>query len=185
MGEETKQPSAWDKFDSKMGVNHPELWKILKWVAVGFIANVPELGVYMLCLYSFRALDVMNLSIFGFVANLAPEKAGFSTATVVYAYMISTAIGYAIAFVLNRKATFHADSNIALSTFLYVLMVCLILYVTAIIGPVTSDLVGKLGLPFNLSEMISKFLCMIANGLWSYPIVRFVIHRKKKVTADA
>jgi putative flippase GtrA len=178
MGGETRKESAWERFDARRGAKHPELWKILKWMAVGFIANVPELGVHMLCLNLFR--DVANLGIFGFMANIAPIDDKYGLAASVYAFMISTAVGYAIAFVLNRKATFHADSNIALSTFLYVLMVCLIIYVNCIVGPIITDLVGKLHMPDNISQIISKFLCMIAAGVWSYPITRFVIHRKKK-----
>jgi len=187
MGEELKKESAWQRFDSKLGAKHPELWKIVKWMAVGFIANVPELGVYMLCLYGFQALEVKSLGIFGFMERFAPEKEGFYIATIVYAYMISTVVGYVIAFILNRKATFHADSNMALSTFFYVLMVCLIIYTNGIIGPLISNLVGKLPLAVSLSEIISKFLCMIAAGVWSYPINRFVVHRKKKeaVSEDA
>jgi len=184
---EVKKESAWERFDNKMGAKHPELWKILKWMAVGFIANVPELGVYMLCLHLFR--NVASLGVFGFMAKIVPENDKYGLATVIYAYMISTVVGYVIAFILNRKATFHADSNMALSTFFYVLMVCLIIYTNGIIGPLISSLVGRLPLPMSVTEPASKFLCMMAAGLWSYPINRFVVHRKKKekaqVSADA
>ncbi|MCL2300852.1 MAG: GtrA family protein [Firmicutes bacterium] len=185
MSEETKPESAWERFDNKLGAKHPEIWKIVKWMAVGFISNVPELGVYMLCLYGFRARGVTNLSIFGFMQKIVQPNDEFHIAVVVYAYMISTVVGYAIAFVLNRKATFHADSSIALSTFLYVLMVCLIIYVNGVTGPMISNLVGRLPFPAGVTEAISKFACMMAAGLWSYPINRFVVHRKRKEKASA
>jgi len=184
LSEEIKQESLLDRLDSKFGAKHPEIWKIIKWMIVGFIANVPEAGVHMLCMYGFRARGVTNLSIFGFMANIVPEEEGFPIASVVYAFMISTAVGYAIAFVLNRKATFHADANIALSTFLYVIMVCLIIYVNGIMGPIIANLVNKLNMPVPVSALISKFLCMMFSGVWSYPITRFVIHRKKKEKAQ-
>jgi len=178
---ERQKDNAWNRLDAKLGAKHPEIWKIIKWMIVGFIANVPELAVYMLCLDGFQKLGVQNLSIFGFMEKIVPEKDGYFLATVIYAYMISTAVGYAVAFILNRKATFHADANLALSTFLYVLMVCGIIYFNGVSGPFISKLVGMLNMPVNLSEGISKFLSMMVAGVVSYPITRFVIHRKKKV----
>jgi len=173
--------TAIDKLDDHaFAQKHPELWKLVKWIIVGFIANVPELGVYMLCLYGFRALDVTNMSIFGFMQNIVPPNETFHIAVVIYAYMISTAVGYAIAFILNRKATFHANANLALSTFLYVLMVCGIIYFNGISGPIISSLVGYLPIPVGVAEGASKFLSMMAAGVLTYPITRFVIHRKKK-----
>ena len=183
--DENQKVSKLTQLDNKLGAKHPEIWKIVKWMIVGFIANVPELGVYMLCLKGFTAANVTNLSIFGFMQRFVKAEEGYSIATVIYAYMISTAVGYTIAFILNRKATFHADANIALSTFLYVIMVCLIIFVNGVTGPFISDLVGKLPIPANLSEIISKFISMIVAGVWSYPITRFVIHRKKKETVSA
>jgi len=183
MDGELKQESAWERFDNRMGAKHPEIWKIIKWMIVGFIANVPELGVYMLCLHVFR--NVTNLSIFGFMANIVPENDKYGLAAVIYAYMISTAVGYTVAFILNRKATFHADSNIVVSTILYVIMVCMIIYVNGITGPMISNLVGRLPLSMNITEAASKFICMMVAGVWSYPITRFVIHRKRKVKVEA
>jgi len=178
----TEQPqTALDKLDGHaFAKKHPELWKLVKWMIAGQIATVPELGVYMLCLYGFRALDVTNMSIFGFMQNIVPPSETFHIAVVIYAYMISTAVGYAIAFVLNRKATFHADINLALSTFFYVLMVCGIIYFNGVSGPIISSLVGHLPIPVSLAEGVSKFLSMMAAGVLTYPITRFVIHRKKK-----
>jgi putative flippase GtrA len=177
---ETQKKNAWNRLDEKFDAKHPEIWKIVKWMIVGFIANVPELGAYMLCLHGFRAAQVENLSIFGFMQKIIPPNEDFHIAVVIYAYMISTAVGYAVAFVLNRKATFHADANLALSTFLYVLMVCMVIYVNGVTGPFLSRLVGMLNMPVNLSEGVSKFLSMMLAGVLTYPITRFVIHRKKK-----
>ena len=182
---ELQKGNAWNRLDEKLGAKHPEIWKIIKWMIVGFIANVPELAVYMLCLNGFQKTGVQNLSIFGFMEKIVPEKDGYFLATVIYAYMISTAVGYTVAFILNRKATFHADANLALSTFFYVLMVCGIIYFNGISGPFISKLVGMLNMPVNLSEGISKFLSMMVAGVVSYPITRFVIHRKKKVQVSA
>jgi len=188
MGEEIKQESAWERFDNRMGAKHPEIWKLIKWMAVGMIANVPEVGVHQLCLRGFRVLGVANLGIFTFMRSIIAPVEGYEQATVVYAFMLSTAVGYTIAFILNRKATFHADSNVALSTFLYVLLVIFVIFSNGlIVGPFVFNLIERLHMSPTLSEVLSKVLCMLLPGLYSYPINRFVIHRKKKekVETDA
>lgn len=40
-----------------------------------------------------------------------------------YSYFISAVIGYAAAYIMNRKLTFKADANPILSTVLYTIMV--------------------------------------------------------------
>ena len=51
-----------------------------------------------------------------------------------WAFIVSTSIGYAIAFVLNRKVTFKADANPTLSIILYILMVLFTICATTLIG---------------------------------------------------
>ena len=185
--------NAWQRLDNNITAKHPEIWKIIKWMAVGMIANIPELGIHQLCLRGFRALGVENLGIFTFLRSVIAPVEGYPQATVVYAFMISTAVGYTIAFILNRKATFHADSNVALSTFLYILLVIFVIFTNGLfVGPGISNLVDRLSMSPTLSEVVSKVLCMLLPGLYSYPINRFVIHRKRKepeeegpVSADA
>ena len=186
---ETKPQTALDKLDNHaFARNHPELWKIVKWMIVGFIANVPELAVHMLFCRLFTLWSVTylpNFAVFQWLADRQDQNAGYHAAALVYAYLISTAVGYTIAFVLNRKATFHADANLALSTFLYMLMVILIIFVNGVTGPMISSGTAQLNettlhLPVGVCEAISKFVCMMAAGVWSYPITRFVVHRQRK-----
>ena len=171
----------------KFGREHPELWKIVKWMIAGFVSNVPEWAVYMLIGSLFTAWGIVrypDIFLFRFVAEHRPPDAKFGIAAQMYAYMISTAVGYTIAFILNRKATFHADSNMALSTFLYVLMVLFTIFMNGmVIGPMISAFVGRLPISNTLAETISKFVSMMVPGIWGYPANRFLIHRKKKEPA--
>jgi len=164
---------------------HPELWKYVKFFLVGAVTALPDWGSYMLSLYALRALGAGGSGpLLDLLARVAPPTEGFSVPVLVYAYMISTTIGYTCAFILNRKATFHADSNVALSTALYVLMVIFTVFANGlVVGPFVSGLVGRLGLPPLLSEAVSKVPVMAIPGLWTYPLSRFVIHRKKKEEA--
>ena len=185
---EAKPQTMIDKLDNhSFAKKHPELWKIIKWMLAGFIANVPELVVYMLLAALFTTIGVTylpNFFLFNYLVEHSAEAAQYTVAAQVYAYMISTAIGYTIAFIVNRKATFHADSNIALSTVLYIIMVIFTIFMNGLIGPALSSLLGRL--PFNngVIEAISKFLSMLIPGLWTYPASRFLIHRKKKEVAS-
>ena len=181
---EAKPQTALDKLDNHaFAKKHPEIWKIVKWLIVGFISNVPELAVYMGLGTWFTNLGMAylpNFFLFNFLVAHRPEDAIYSVAAQVYAYMISTAVGYTIAFILNRKATFHADQNIALSTFYYVLFVIFTIFMNSFIGPSISSLLGRLPLNSSLTEAASKFLGMMVPGLWGYPANRFLIHRKRK-----
>ena len=161
---------------------HPELWKYVKFFLVGAVTSLPDWGSYMISLYALRALGVDQIgAALGFMERIVEPAEGFSLATVIYAYMISTTIGYACAFILNRKVSFYADSNVALSTFLYILMVIFTIFVNSLVlGPFISGMIGRVGLPVALSESISKVLVMSIPGIWTYPLSRFVIHRKKK-----
>ncbi|MDR2646524.1 MAG: GtrA family protein [Oscillospiraceae bacterium] len=176
----TNAASAWKRLDKKLEQNAPERWKLVKFFITATIASAPEFGSYMLLLYGMRSLGVERLGVFGFMEHIVTPRDGFPLAAVVYAYMISTAIGYATAFAINRKSTFKADSNAALSIFLYVLMVIFTIFANSVIGPVISGFMGASPLPSALNEVISKLLSMAIPALWSYPLNRFVIHRKKK-----
>ena len=190
---ETPVVDAQDRFLAKhpklrnFTENHPEIYKVIKFFMAGAIANVPEILVYMFFLnivfVSLQTTPLPNIGIFNFLQdrlNFSFEK-GIAD---MYSYMISTAVGYTVAFILNRKISFKADSNIALSTFLYVLMVLFTIGANGVIGPIITDGIGKTGLPDAIVQIISKFLGMAVPGLWTYPINRFVIHRQKKDTAD-
>ena len=172
--------------NNKFAHKHPEIWKYLKFFIVGVVTSLPDWGSYMIALYALRALEVNQISpVLGFMERIVPPAEGFSIATVIYAYMISTTIGYACAFVLNRKVSFYADSNVALSTFLYILMVIFTIFANSlVVGPFISGLIGRIGMSPALSESISKILVMSIPGIWTYPLSRFVIHRKKKEAAE-
>lgn len=181
MRQRTRLSSRWNAIDTKARGAHPELWKLVMFTLSGVVSNIPELGMQYLCLYGLRALGVENLGIFGFMEKIVTPMPGFSLATVAYAYMLSTAVGYTIAFIFNRKATFQSNSNVALSTSIYVAMVIFTIFANGtLVGPGIDSLVLRLGLSEALTIGISKLLCMVVPALWMYPMNRFVIHRVTK-----
>ncbi|MDR1465387.1 MAG: hypothetical protein LBJ11_08835 [Oscillospiraceae bacterium] len=191
MSSATNEPQPFlDRLDNHpFAKKHAELWKFLKFLCAGLIASGPDLGTQMLFLYLFRAWNVTKLPHFFFfdlLARTLPPRDGFSLATVVYSFMISTCVGYTISFILNRKVAFHADSNVALSTFYYVLLVIFTIAATSLIGPTLEGAVGKITfLPTVMVQILSKIISMGIPNLWVYPVNRFIIHRKKKESVSA
>lgn len=166
----------------KFTEKYAELWKFIKFTLVGFSSTIIELLVFYLLQY----VVFKNIA-----HNPMPEGSFFKFLTsiglaeglgIFYAYVISTTIGYIIAFILNRKTTFKADSNVVLSTILYIIMVVFTIIATAWIGTKFQNFMVEKGLK-NLGDIITKPLVATLATAWTYPLNRFVIHRHKKPEA--
>ncbi len=166
----------------KFTEKYAELWKFIKFTLVGFSSTLIELAVFYLLQY----VVFKNIA-----HNPMPDGAFFKFLTsiglaeglgIFYAYVISTTIGYIIAFILNRKTTFKADSNVVLSTILYIIMVVFTIIATAWIGTKFQNFMVAKGLK-NLGDIITKPLVATLATAWTYPLNRFVIHRHKKPEA--
>ena len=105
---------------------------------------------------------------------------GITSKGYLYTYMVSTTVGYTIAFILNRKITFKADANPAVSMVLYAVMVLFTIFANGWIGSAMTTWAGENGLTGNLCDMVIKVIGMLIPMLWTYPCNRFLIHRKKK-----
>ena len=168
----------------KFTEKYAELWKFIKFTLVGFSSTLVELAVFYLLQYvafkNFLYAPMPENGFFNFLASIGLAK-GLG---VFYAYVISTTIGYIIAFILNRKTTFKADSNVVLSTILYIIMVIFTIIATAWIGTkfqVFMESIDKKA----LGDIITKPLVATLATAWTYPLNRFVIHRHKKTDAEA
>ena len=155
---------------------HAELWKFIKFSLVGASSTLVEMGVFYLLQYVVFKSILHDPLPENAVLNLLKLTQGKGY---LYAYIISTTIGYAIAFVLNRKTTFKADSNVALSTTLYVLMVVFTIFATAYLGTQFQLIMANHGYQ-ALGDAIGKPLAAGIATVWTYPLNRLVIHRHKK-----
>ena len=155
---------------------HAELWKFIKFSLVGASSTLVEMGVFYLLQYVVFKSILHDPLPENAVLNLLKLTQGKGY---LYAYIISTTIGYAIAFVLNRQTTFKADSNVALSTTLYVLMVVFTIFATAYLGTQFQLIMANHGYQ-ALGDAIGKPLAAGIATVWTYPLNRFVIHRHKK-----
>lgn len=157
---------------------HGEIWKFIKWsFFTGVGASGIELVVHMLLLnYVFDALKLVP------VTNDAFNFIGIKSAGYMYAYLISTPLGYSIAFILNRKLTFKADSNAAVSATYATILVVFNIFASAWIGSALSNIV--VAMQWNSwGDALIKVVTMTIPSVWIYPANRFIIHRVKKKPA--
>lgn len=156
---------------------HAEIWKFIKFCIAGGGSSAIELVVHMVLLNTvFAAMTVEKIS------SPTLNMIGINSKGYLYTYLISTTVGYAIAFIINRKVTFKADANPALSMVLYFIMVVFTIFANGWIGSVMTTFAVSRGLEGNIWDLIFKVIGMIIPTLWTYPCNRFIIHRKKKAT---
>lgn len=155
---------------------HEEIWKFIKFSFTGASTSVLELGIFMFLQYIvFKSLNEVRVTDNAVLAFLGIEYKGY-----LYSYAISAIIGYAAAYVMNRKLTFKADANPVLSTVIYSIMVIFTIAFNTWFGAFLGTIVKNNGWDNVIVEMITKAIVMTVPTLWTYPMNRFVIHKKRK-----
>lgn len=157
---------------------HKEIWKFIKFSFTGASTSVLELGVFMLLQYIvFKSLNEVPVTDNAVLSFLGIEYKGY-----LYSYAISATIGYAAAYIMNRKLTFKADANPVLSTIIYAVMVVCTIAFNTWFGAFLGTVIKNNGWDNVFVEMLTKVIVMTVPTIWTYPLNRFVIHRKKKTT---
>lgn len=170
--EENKFKASITKFVNK----HAEIWKFIKFTFTGASTSVLELAVFWLLQYViFKSLNEVPVTDNAVLSFLGIEYKGY-----MYSYFISAVIGYAAAYVMNRKLTFKADANPVLSTILYTIMVVCTITFNTWFGSFLGTLIKNSGYDSVFIVLLTKLVVMTVPTLWTYPLNRFVIHRKKK-----
>ena len=94
---------------------HAEIWKFIKFTFTGASTSVLELAVFAFLQYVvFKSMNTTPVTDNAVLHFLGIQYKGY-----MYSYAISAIIGYAAAYVMNRKLTFQADANPVLSTMKY------------------------------------------------------------------
>ena len=157
---------------------HNEIWKFIKFSFTGASTSVLELGVFMFLQYIvFKSLNEVPVTDNAVLSFLEIEYKGY-----LYSYAISATIGYAAAYIMNRKLTFKADANPVLSTIIYAVMVVCTIAFNTWFGAFLGTVIKNNGWDNVFVEMLTKVIVMTVPTIWTYPLNRFVIHRKKKTT---
>lgn len=155
---------------------HAEIWKFIKFTFTGASTSVLELAVFWVLQYVvFKSLNEVPVTDNAVLSFLGIEYKGY-----MYSYFISAVIGYAAAYIMNRKLTFKADANPVLSTVLYTIMVICTITFNTWFGSFLGTLIKNSGHDSVFIVLLTKLIVMTVPTLWTYPLNRFVIHRKKK-----
>lgn len=160
----------------KFAEKHAEIWKFIKFSFTGASTSILEMAVFAFLQYViFKSLNQTPVTDNAVLAFLGIEYKGY-----LYSYAISAIIGYAAAYVMNRKFTFKADANPLLSTIIYAIMVACTIAFNTWFGAFLGTWIKNNGWDSVFIEMVTKLVVMTVPTLWTYPMNRFVIHRKKK-----
>lgn len=160
----------------KFAEKHAEIWKFIKFSFTGASTSILEMAVFAFLQYViFKSLNQTPVTDNAVLAFLGIEYKGY-----LYSYAISAIIGYAAAYVMNRKLTFKADANPVLSTIIYAIMVACTIAFNTWFGAFLGTWIKNNGWDSVFIEMVTKLVVMTVPTLWTYPMNRFVIHRKKK-----
>lgn len=144
------------KKDGSFFEKHAEIWKFIKFTFAGASSSLIELGVFALLQYVvFKSLNDVPVTDSPVLAFLGIEYKGY-----MYSYFISTVVGYAIAYVMNRKITFKADANPLLSTVLYAIMVVCTIIFNTWFGAFLGTLIKNSGHSNALVELLTKVVVM-------------------------
>ena len=105
--------------DNSFIQKHQELWKFIKFTFTGLSTTLLYYAVYYLLYYVvFKSLNNVPVT-----DNAVLSVLGIHYKGDMYEFFIASLISYIASYIMNRKMTFKADSNILLSTILYIIMV--------------------------------------------------------------
>ena len=164
---------------------HDELWKFIKFSFAGVSSFIVQYIVDILfhfVVFKGLAGQTVDNEVFRFLGIDSQMDAA-------YAYFIAAAVGYAVSFVMNRKVTFDADSGLTSSVIMYIVMAVATVFIAAWMKGFFTDFAlnhfawaaNDKGEITGLADGIIFILVTSIPFLWTYPLQRFVIHRKKKV----
>lgn len=154
---------------------HKEIWKFIKFTFTGASTSILEMAVYALLQYVvFKSLQGVPVEDSPILTFLGIEYKGY-----LYSYLISAIIGYAAAYIMNRKLTFKSDANPLVSTILYAIMVVCTIAFNTWFGAFLGTWITNNGWNNFWVDMLVKLIVMTLPTVWTYPLSRFVIHRRK------
>ena len=160
---------------------HAELWKFIKFNITVLVTSAIDILSYLVLLYFvFKSCNGVELGDNALLSLLGIRYKGY-----LYSYLISTALGYISAYLINRRVTFHSDVNPIYSSVLYIVLAVFNILVSSYIGSVFGTYMSIHNMSNPITEIISKFVIINIPTLWTYPLERYVIQinkpKKKKV----
>ena len=154
---------------------HQELWKFIKFTFTGLSTTLLYYAVYYLLYYVvFKSLNNVPVTDNAVLSFLGIQYKGD-----MYEFFIASLISYIASYIMNRKMTFKADSNILLSTILYVIMVLVTVAFSTWFGAFMMSWVRSNDHENFFVVTLVNLVVILVPFLWTYPLPRSVIHLKQ------
>lgn len=155
--------------------NRPELWKFIKFNISVIVTSVLDVVTYLVLIYTvFKSQCSVQLPDSALLSLLGIKYRGY-----LYAYIISTSVGYIAAYIINRKITFESNVNPLYSSVLYFILALVNILVSSWIGGIFGSVMVSRGINTPLMQIASKFIIINIPTLWTYPLERYVIQIRK------
>lgn len=153
-----------------------ELHKFIKFNICVIVTSALDVLCYIFLLYIvFKKYNDTPLPDSALLSFLGIRYRGY-----LYAYLISTSIGYAAAYLINRKITFKSNINPIYSSALYFIMAVFNIIISSYIGGAFGTFIKARELSSPIIEIISKLIIINIPTIWTYPLERYIIQIRKK-----
>ncbi len=153
----------------------PEVWKFVKFNISVIITTLADVITYAILLYCvFKSLNNVPVTTNKLLLFLGIKYKGY-----LYSYILSTSFGYTLAYIINRKVTFHSDITPIFSFTLYFILSLCNIFFSTWLGSVAGTFVKYYNISTPVIEILLKIIIINIPMIWSYPIERFIIQRKK------
>ena len=162
---------------------HARLWELVKFMFTACSTTVLYYIIFWIgqaaLTEPLKDVQVNNaiLRFLGYDANLG----------LAISYLSASFLSYVASYIMNRKVTFKSNSNIALSTILFALMVVVTTAFTSWFGTfVTEWATAKGGFWASgfMSSLVIPTVAMLIPFVWTFPFQKYVIYRNKPVEEE-
>ena len=152
--------------------SHAGLWQFLLFMLMSGITTLVDLGTFSL--FNFWLLRPYSTTPFLWGPFCYGIESGGLTAF--GAFAISFAVSQTFNFFLQRKTTFKANNNVAVSAILYAIMVIGVYFVQLFLPTLLrAPLVALIGV--TLGDLAMKLINMTVSMLIQFPLNKYIIMR--------
>ncbi|MBQ4208474.1 MAG: GtrA family protein [Clostridia bacterium] len=154
--------------------SHEGLWQFIKFSLVSSLAGITETVSFFLLstLLGTRLTADFDFFVFHYTAEKQLNLGLF------IAFFASAILAEIVSFLVNRKATFHANNNFWRSAVMYLLLVLAVISLKTWIVTVLTPWVGGWTQNRLLIEWIPKAVSMLIAMAIIFPMNKFVIMRR-------
>ena len=158
---------------------HERIWEFIKFVFTACSTTILYYIIFWIgqatLVEPLKDVQVNSaiLTFLGYDANLG----------LAISYLSASFLSYVASYIMNRKVTFKSNSNIALSTILFALMVVVTTAFTSWFGTFATEWAtakGGFWASGFMKSIIIPTIAMLIPFVWTFPFQKYVIYRNKK-----